>query len=74
MVVYKQPQEARLVRAFLYLAVHPYLPLSFPAVYAHVYASILIELRHTWMKRADIKRRPLADTTLAGLEPEAERA
>ncbi|EPM58178.1 hypothetical protein A264_17134 [Pseudomonas syringae pv. actinidiae ICMP 19071] len=23
------------------------------------------------MKRADIKRRPLADTTLAGLEPEA---
>ena len=22
------------------------------------------------MKRADIKRRPLADTTLAGLEPE----
>lgn len=24
------------------------------------------------MKRADIKRRPLADTTLAGLEPESK--
>jgi len=24
------------------------------------------------MKRADIKRRPLADTTLAGLEPETK--
>lgn len=69
--VYESPQEARPVRAFLCLAVHTCLPLSFPAVYAHVYASILIELRHTWMKRADIKRRPLADTTLAGLEPEA---
>lgn len=38
-VVYESPQEARLVRAFLFLAVHLHLPLSFPFVYAHVYAS-----------------------------------
>jgi hypothetical protein len=37
--VYESPQEARLVRAFLFLAVHLYLSLSFPTVYAHVYAS-----------------------------------
>jgi hypothetical protein len=42
--VYESPQEARLVRAFLFLAVHLCLPLSFPIVYAHVYASELIEL------------------------------
>jgi len=35
--VYKQPQEARLVRAFLFLAVHLCLPLYLPTVYPPVY-------------------------------------
>lgn len=30
-----------------------------------------LKLGHTRMKRSEIKRRPMADTTLAGLEPEA---
>lgn len=40
------------------------------AVYASVYARAFFELGHTRMKRSEIKRRPLADTVLASLEPE----
>lgn len=42
--VYESPQEARLVRAFLFLAVPLCPSLSFPTVYAHVYAPEVIEL------------------------------
>ena len=39
-------------------------------MYACVYACIFIELEAYRMKRSEIKRRPLADTVLANLEPE----
>lgn len=39
-------------------------------MYASVYARAFFELGHTRMKRTEIKRRPLADTVLASLEPE----
>lgn len=69
--VYETPQEARLVRVFLFLAVYSYLPLALPTLYAPVYASEIIEPEaYKAMKRSEIKRRPLSDTTLAGLEPE----
>lgn len=69
MTVYETPQEARPVRAFLHLAVHRRLPLYLPAVYA----STKVELEaYTKMKRSAIKRRSLANTTFAGLEPEAK--
>lgn len=44
-----------------------------PILYAIVYASQENPIWRTRMKRTEIKRRPLADTVLAGLEPEATK-
>ncbi len=59
------------MRALLFLVVPCCFWLCLAAVYASVYTGEKIELRHTRMKRQEIKRRPMADTTLAKLEPEA---
>lgn len=45
--------------------------IALDSLYACLYAQEKHELGHTKMKRSDIKRRPLADTVLATLEPEA---
>ena len=41
--VYETPQEARPVRAFLYLAVDTCLPLALPPVYPRMYPRLEIE-------------------------------
>lgn len=43
LAVYETPQEARPVRAFLYLAVYLHLPLDLPTVYASLYADLKLE-------------------------------
>lgn len=43
------------------------------SVYAFMYAPGVYPFWHTRMKRTEIKRRPLADTVLARLEPEATK-
>ena len=61
------------MRAFLFLAVHLCLPLYLPTVHPTVYPWIKLELRgYRPMKRSEIKRRPLSDTVLAGLEPDTK--
>ncbi|ENA36114.1 hypothetical protein HMPREF1487_05479 [Pseudomonas sp. HPB0071] len=59
------------MRVFLFLDAYIYSRIAFPAVYACLYAWIKFEpAAYKRMKRSEIKRRPMADTTLASLEPE----
>lgn len=54
------------------LAIYLCIPLFVVSLYPCLHPEKNTELWDTRMKRADIKRRPLADTTLAGLEPESK--
>ncbi len=66
------PKKPATWPVFLCLSIYPCLPLSVVSLYPCLYPEKNTELWDTRMKRADIKRRPLADTTLAGLEPESK--
>jgi len=55
----------------LFLAIRPFPPLPRPTMYPLLYHARKLKLRgYKGMKRTEIKRRPLADTVLATLEPD----
>lgn len=69
------PENPASAPGFLFLAVSPYPRSSLPNWHAdwHAGQNTYNPAYQTAMKRADIKRRPMADTTLSSLEPEEKR-